>query len=173
MYKKIFICICFLIFAVIIWILSSNLRGWIAGHYTGFIQACRQLNGKELTYDNIKSLNGNCYKKCEPNGQCISIGKCEEKHIQQYIKLKAKCGDYQGEEPAKVLYDADEKGDYHPIDPYYRCIDDYLRENKHDDLAISSMGTFSISQNGLDGAWVCRISTINSKLRATPAFSED
>ena len=173
MNKKIIIVTCILVLGIIIWVFFSNLRGWIAGYYTGFVQACRQLNGKELTYSNINSLHGNCYLTCDQNMSCVTVGKCEEKHLRQYKKLINKCGDPEINKLDAKLEDI--KYDYtgQPVDPYYRCVDNFIKHDKSANLHINSEGTFSVSQDSLDGVWVCRISTINSKILAVPYFLDD
>lgn len=176
MHKKIFLSISFLLVGLIVGAFSRSILSQVIGpskEKTKFVQACGLLNGKELTYSNITSLNGNCYVDCKQQEKCGTVGKCEEKHILQFQELKNRCGEPEINklDTEDIVYDSTKN--YEPIDPYYRCVDNFLKEDQTSNLSINPRGTFSVSQKGLDNAWVCRISIVNSKIRAVPSFLYD
>jgi len=51
-----------------------------------FIQACNNLNGKELTFENIKLFNGACAYLSDDGG--VGIERCTDRHVRQYIQEK-------------------------------------------------------------------------------------
>ena len=140
-----------------------------------FVQACGQLNNLDLTYNNISSLNGNCYLTCQNESNCVTMGKCMEEHIQQFIKFKDVCGDTEknnvNDDINDITYTSN--NNYEPTDSFYRCVDEYIKEYASSSLSISSLGTFSLSQKDFNDNWVCGISTVGSKIRAVPRYFYD
>lgn len=48
-----------------------------------FVKTCSDLNGQDLTLENIKKLNGNAFVGINPSG--VGVGTLKEEYIEQYL----------------------------------------------------------------------------------------
>ena len=133
-----------------------------------FIQTCKELNGKEFSFESISSLNGSCYVHYDEGrtGFTVSVKPCTEKHVQEYVEFDKLCRSYI---TAEALANS-----FAPEHPAFKPLGECLRKfHNTSEIWLAYRGSFGITQGFIDDNWVCRIGEIKPFVKAVAEYVYD
>lgn len=134
-----------------------------------FVHSCGELNGKTLTYENVKSLDSICTVKLGTDG--VTAKKCSQKLIDEYTTFVNQCKKYLPEKNISLDYNTMIHDSNYSN--YLKCVHDF-KQDATKEVWINEIGILSLSKDRpFDSTWQCHIYGLYDPIKAVPNYYRD